>query len=260
MQTFKKRYVVTAEELSVLSENEKWKYYISRTLLNQKNQFRKNSEALVGKEEIEARGILCAPFWEDDHPEPVDSESAAFLAYIKENPNFTVYMRSKVLEKLVGAQSLLPRNVKIVVKAALRPIKVQQMLFDQEIEKARRKYGHWSNAKLRKHILEYVTDPAVNTPPHATGAALDVQLFNTQRKLYLDTGSPVNSIDDKSWCDNTIGFSATQKQNRAMLRNAMLSVGFAPLASEWWHYSYGDQRWAVYYNKTALYDAAEVPR
>ncbi len=36
-----------------------------------------------------------------------------------------------------------------------------------------------------------------------------------------------------------------------MLRNVMVSVGFAPFDGEWWHFCYGDKEWAVYYNKPA---------
>nr|WP_272876316.1 M15 family metallopeptidase [Allochromatium tepidum] len=34
--------------------------------------------------------------------------------------------------------------------------------------------------------------------------------------------------------------------HRRLLLLAMLQAGFAPMPSEWWHYSYGDCYWAAY--------------
>jgi D-alanyl-D-alanine dipeptidase len=48
--------------------------------------------------------------------------------------------------------------------------------------------------------------------------------------------------------------SDIEKANRAILRKAMLNTGFYFYPGEWWHYSYGDQSWAVYIGKTpAIY-------
>lgn len=35
-----------------------------------------------------------------------------------------------------------------------------------------------------------------------------------------------------------------QKENRFLLQDLMLLVGFAPYYGEWWHFSYGDREWA----------------
>ena len=32
---------------------------------------------------------------------------------------------------------------------------------------------------------------------------------------------------------------------RRLLASSLLAQGLAPLAEEWWHWSFGDQRWAV---------------
>lgn len=39
----------------------------------------------------------------------------------------------------------------------------------------------------------------------------------------------------------------------------MLSVGFAPCDNEYWHFSYGDERWARYYNKKSIYTQIKNP-
>jgi D-alanyl-D-alanine dipeptidase len=43
------------------------------------------------------------------------------------------------------------------------------------------------------------------------------------------------------------GLSDEQKQNRMLLHDLMVDVGFAPFYGEWWHFSYGDKEWAAFY-------------
>lgn len=39
-----------------------------------------------------------------------------------------------------------------------------------------------------------------------------------------------------------------------LLRDCMLTAGFAPYDGEWWHFSYGERDWAHYYKKpNAIY-------
>ncbi len=37
-----------------------------------------------------------------------------------------------------------------------------------------------------------------------------------------------------------------QKQNRAILKNAMEKAGFKNYPHEWWHFCYGDRMWSAY--------------
>lgn len=83
---------------------------------------------------------------------------------------------------------------------------------------------------------------------HNTGGALDVTLVSTETGQDLPLGS--------SWlssCEATYTWSPKIPQheqfNRILLYMAMTSSGFVNNASEWWHYSFGDQYWATFFDK-----------
>jgi len=41
------------------------------------------------------------------------------------------------------------------------------------------------------------------------------------------------------------GSATDYENNRKLLQRVMLGAGFTQLPTEWWHFSYGDQIWAV---------------
>ena len=42
-----------------------------------------------------------------------------------------------------------------------------------------------------------------------------------------------------------------QAKWRHLLHDLMIEEGFAPFYGEWWHFSYGDKEWAVFYQQPA---------
>lgn len=260
MTSFQKKYLRSKEELSAIPVSKRAHYYFDRALLRSRKGFTKQDEALLRQEELESSGLLCKPFWDDDRDgAELDSEGQAFAAYRRKHPHFNLMVREQTAKKLLEAQLLLPDHLKIALKAGLRPVEVQQAVFDMELSKVTAAHPEWSLAEAYRFTLEFVTDPAVNLPPHASGGTIDVHLWDVRTNGYADLGSPINAVDDSSWGDNVVALTPGQIELRFLLRNTMLAAGFANLASEWWHFSYGDQRWAVFYGQNkALYDAAEV--
>ncbi len=260
MQIFKKRYIKTIEELAAVPIAQREHYYFDRSLLRQKAGFTRQNEPVVDQVAIEQAGIMCRPFWADEQDDKeLDSEGRAFAAYRAKQPSFGLLLRQTALRKLTTAQANLPINLRIVLKASVRPLSVQREVFKAELALTKQKHPDWSEGRAYKHTLEYVTDPAVNLPPHASGGTIDIDLWDERSQAYADMGSPINAVDDSSWGDNTVGLTDDQIKNRLLLRRAMLDAGFANLASEWWHYSYGDQRWAVFYDQPqALYGAVKL--
>lgn len=254
---FAKQYITTKKQLQAVPISERWQYYLDRGLLRDITVFSDNDDPMVQREEIERSGILCEPFW-DDTGAQLDNEGKAFQRYRQKYPDFDISVRQKTLERLCEAQRLFGSHAKIVIKAAYRPISVQRDVFEAELKIAKQVHPGWSDQQVREYLLEYVTDPDIYLPPHASGGTVDIILLNPSTNKVLDMGVPVNTIDDRSWVTNTRGLNQQQKDNRDLIRQTMLQAGFANLASEWWHYSYGDQRWAVFYNKAqALYSSPE---
>lgn len=118
---------------------------------------------------------------------------------------------------------------KLVVLDALRPHRVQKMLWD-----------HLDGTELRA----YVADPARGSI-HSFGMALDVTVLD-EHGIELDMGTAFDALTEKSHPKQEQQFLADgsltslQYENRRILRNAMLGAGFRGINSEWWHFNFGD--------------------
>ncbi|MGL4757937.1 MAG: M15 family metallopeptidase [Patescibacteria group bacterium] len=255
---FKKTIKIQSEVIG-LDILQRSQYYLDRSLYNSKNQYLKDEEELI--QILPSDKLKIEPFWLDQPltiedqqlSQLLDLEGRLMRQYILDNPNFGVELRESVAQRIIDVSNQLPDNYQMVLKIGYRPVSVQYQLFDEVY-----KYFHSINPdsdenELKKQTLEFVTHPDINTPPHSTGAAIDLTLFDLSTNSYIDMGSPINSPDDQSWTYNFHNLTEHQIQNRNFLTQFMLKAGFCNLASEWWHYSYGDSRWAVFYNSDSHY-------
>ena len=71
---------------------------------------------------------------------------------------------------------------------------------------------------------------------HSRGSTVDLTLFDMRAQKDLDMGGPFDFFGELSHPDFP-GVTKEQHANRMLLREAMLSHGFLPLASEWWHFT-----------------------
>jgi len=216
-----------------------------------------SSEPLVPVETVER--ILVEPIW----VKPIDEiEGPLMQEYVVARPEYTqVYVREAVKSRLLMASESLPSGTKLILRAGHRPVRVQQMLLEQLLHKHLLENPGSTRHEALLHARQYVSDPAIKLPPHCCGAAVDVDLFDERQGKLVDFGCPVNTDSDKA---HLFSRAITEKQhrNRMVLAEAMLGAGFACYYYEWWHYSYGDQTWACFYDRpTALYGITdEIPR
>jgi D-alanyl-D-alanine dipeptidase len=261
-----KTFANDLEAYSSLTLEVKRKVYISRSLFDSKKGFLKQEEKMVDLIKLNPSEVLLKPFWLDPVYKVSDPilqkllniESDLLAKYIQKDSDFSLLIRESVYEKLLFAQSLMPDNFKIVVKVGYRPVSVQLDLFEEIFKLLKIVNPSFEDEKLYKLTSEFVTDPRINIPPHSTGAAIDIDLLDINTGKNLDMGSPINYPDDMSWTFNFDKLNQLQIDNRLLLTETMIQAGFANLPSEWWHFSYGDQRWAIFYNqKDALYDKYE---
>ena len=71
---------------------------------------------------------------------------------------------------------------------------------------------------------------------HSRGSTVDLTLFDMKTGKEIDMGGPFDYFGDKSHPDYT-GITAEQHVNRILLRDAMTTQGFKPIAEEWWHFT-----------------------
>ena len=71
---------------------------------------------------------------------------------------------------------------------------------------------------------------------HTRGSTVDLTIIDLATEKELDMGSPYDFFGDKSHVHHK-NITAKQKANRLLLRNLMLTNGFNPYQSEWWHFT-----------------------
>ena len=167
-------------------------------------------------------------------------------------------LRKSATERLLlAAQNLFSIGLKIEVIEAYRNYNQQKEKFDSLYVEYIKRNPKKSTSQVRAEVSRFIADPDL-CPPHLTGGAIDVRLLDSITGKIIDMGSDINIDNEKSYIGNN-NISCIASKNRKILLIAMLSVGFAPVATEWWHYSYGDRYWAAFNNKIAIFDTIREP-
>lgn len=158
-----------------------------------------------------------------------------------------------------------------------RPFIVQQYLFDTLMNLIRHAYPEL-DADARYAFARTLVSPPSTDPkapsPHLTGGSVDVTLSDADGRLLdmgtvFDEASPLSwtaaleaaSTDDGTERDSQEDDGREQaRRNRRILYNAMTAAGFTNLPSEWWHYDFGNQLWALHSGeRLAFYGATRPP-
>jgi D-alanyl-D-alanine dipeptidase len=169
------------------------------------------------------------------------------------------FVRKSVYEKLQSAQKLLSEkhpNLSLYVTYGYRSLEIQTAIFLEVLAKTNHKFFA-SPVDLYEEIHRFIAVPTV--AGHPTGGAVDLTIRDTTTTTELDFGSKLYDFSNKLCYVFYEPLATGAIKNRALLRETMLAVGFAPFDGEWWHFSYGDREWARYYNqKFAIYDQLPV--
>lgn len=170
-------------------------------------------------------------------------------------------IRRTVAKKLETALLSLPENLTFQVFDGWRSVKTQKVLYDGYFKSVQQKHPHWSLSQLEEETRKFVSLPSLdeNKPSvHNTGGALDLTLFDRERGAVLDMGTEFDDFSEKAhtcFFETAAGGegSKTVRDNRRLLYWHMCSAGFTNLPTEWWHYDYGDNFWAFYLKKPAMF-------
>lgn len=174
-------------------------------------------------------------------------------------------MRKTVFEKLCLAQKDLPNNWRFRLYEGFRSLKVQQMEFEQEYQRAVERHPHKNHQELFREATRLVSpvinlDGSKNIPPHNTGAAIDIEIITKEGEL-IDMGMTAEdwgNVNPELCLTDCKLISNVAQQNRQLLLEIMQAHGFVNYPTEWWHFSYGDRYWAYHQNaKHAIYGSVE---
>ncbi|MCD8322704.1 MAG: M15 family metallopeptidase [Oscillospiraceae bacterium] len=142
----------------------------------------------------------------------------------------------QVAEGCVRAANLLrPQGYILKVYDAFRPQRAVDDFcrWGEDGEDQRRKPVHYPHLEKLKMFDEGYID---RKSAHTRGTAVDLTLVDMETHQELDMGSIFDFMDQRSWPDYP-NLTPAQRKNRDTLRNAMLSSGFEPFPTEWWHFN-----------------------
>jgi len=171
------------------------------------------------------------------------------------------FLRQSVVNKLLAAQAVLQAQRpgwQLQIFDAYRPIRVQQFMVDYTFAQLAAEAGLDSESlepearsRIQSEVLKFWAVPSPNPstpPPHSTGAAVDLTLANELGEP-VDMGSPIDEISARSYPNHFVNSTEPAQQkahhHRSLLAEVMMSVGFRQHPNEWWHFSMGDQLWAL---------------
>lgn len=174
----------------------------------------------------------------------------------------TISVRAGVLVRLRAAARSLPDGVSLVVFDGFRPLTVQRHLYKTFAAQIVAEFPSLSAEEQMRRVHAFVAAPNTSPtapPPHRTGGAVDVYFCDAQTGAPLPMGTMADEISPKSVTNWFEMYSEEPyTTNRRSLFFAMTSAGFTNYSGEWWHYDFGNQRWANIVNEpNAIYG---VPR
>ena len=184
--------------------------------------------------------------------------------YGKESPFF---LRREVLRLLLFAQERLhslKRGYRLKIFDAYRPLSVQKFMIEYDTDRVSldifgTAFKELSNAnslevqRVVSHFWSPISDRVeLSPPPHSTGGALDLTIVD-KNGIELDMGTKIDELIDASASDYYEHSQTLYQKNRELLVEVMSDAGFTQLPTEWWHFSYGDQIWALDKTEDAKY-------
>jgi D-alanyl-D-alanine dipeptidase len=165
-----------------------------------------------------------------------------------------IFGRNLVLNKLIQALHFIPEHYGFLVWDVYRPREVQGKLFNWMREEIRRKYPHLTEEENYTQSQKYMSAPSqigdAYCPPHLSGGAIDLTLYDITNNNELDMGTVFDDCSTKAhsnYFDLKIDLLPEEiniKKSRTILRTAMEKVGFTVYQYEWWHFDIGNIFWS----------------
>ena len=171
------------------------------------------------------------------------------------------YLRESVVTKLIEVANQLPTGSYLVILDGWRSFETQNALYEMTKQHYRTLFN--DELDLLNFVSDFVALPSKEPPsPHYTGGAVDLTIAN--KEGWLNMGTDFDDFTDKASAlyfeqkENPTIEELESRDNRRLLRKSMESVGFTIHPNEWWHFDYGNLRWAKATNKSPIYEGIEL--
>lgn len=190
-----------------------------------------------------------------------------------------IFVRRTVAEKLAAANEFLlahngiatlyDQRVGLYVRDGFRSPVLQAYLHDTHIPRLLREQNpEWSEEQIAERRKKVIAMPAwseTSMPPHFTGGAIDVIVVGADDGEILNTGFRHVTLGENAIftdylerIDAEAEGLALARYTRRILHNIMTTDKVGKIAmtgnpTETWHYSYGDQMWAIIEGREAAF-------
>lgn len=196
--------------------------------------------------------VLAIPI-QESHEILIDLKDQNILQFgpppeCEETKDCYTKLRKTIYEKLCKAQENLPHGWKFKIYEGYRSLDVQDILFNWISAKIDRE-NPGLDLKTRFEKITQLVSPLktlegkINVPAHNTGAAVDLELLDTDGNL-VDLGMEVKDwilLDPQYSQTHSPLISRQAQSNRDILLEVMRAQDFVNYPSEFWHFSYGDR-------------------
>ena len=161
------------------------------------------------------------------------------------------FLRDSAAIRLSLAQGFLPGKYRFKIIDGYRPLKAQKEIYKNLLKLLRKRHPEMTERELVAETDKWVSNPEKIVPPHTTGGTIDLTIVDGEG-IELDMGTAVNKVDVRSYTSSR-DITARARKNRGILIKAMKKAGFVNDPMEWWHWSYGDWRWAYENKRESIY-------
>lgn len=133
-------------------------------------------------------------------------------------PYAAVYLRRPVYEELLRLQRFIePMGLSLKIYDGYRPYRVTEKMWEVVPDE------------------RYAANPGKGSG-HNRGAAVDLTLIYTKTGQELEMPTPYDDFTEKAH-HTSEDVTPEARKNRKLLNTLMVTYGFVPLESEWWHYA-----------------------
>ena len=170
------------------------------------------------------------------------------------SPSPSIFGRYSVFDRLIKAIDILPQEYGLLIWDVYRPRSVQGKLFNWMRDEIRKKSPLLSDEENYEETKKYMSAPSMPgdeyCPPHLSGGAVDLTLYEIATGKELEMGTPFDDCTERAHSNyfnlhTTLSSEDKKIQNRRdMLRSAMEDVGFTSYQYEWWHFDIGNIFWS----------------
>ncbi len=160
--------------------------------------------------------------------------------------DYKYLVRAAVHAKIGRISKLLNDMDKtLIIRSVWRSFDHQQLLWDRNLEVARKQNPGKSSDELERITMEF-TAPREKSM-HATGGAVDALIYDPENDRVLDFGTNSGfKMDLNTKCYPLHpGVSSEAKKNRKLLMDLFENEGFVCDLTEYWHFNYGNAVWAL---------------